>query len=41
MRELILMMRVYKYMLDNAVDENVYTALKDVKFEYDMYHQGK
>ena len=41
MRELILMMRVYKYMLDNAVDENVYTAIKDVKFEYDMYHQGK
>ena len=41
MRELILLMRVYKYMLDNDVDENVYTAIKDVKFEYDMYHQGK
>ncbi len=40
MRELIVMMRVYKYLLDNNIDSNVYTAIKDVKFDYDMYHQG-
>ena len=39
MRELILMMRVYKYLLDNNIDANVYSAIKDVKFDYDMYHQ--
>ena len=41
MRELIVMMRVYKYLLDNNIDSNVYTAIKDVKFDYDMYHQGE
>ena len=41
MRELILLMRVYKYILDNNIDKNVYSAIKDVKFEYDMYHQGE
>ena len=41
MRELILLMRVYKYILDNNIDKNVYSALKDVKFDYDMYHQGE
>ena len=39
MRELILMMRVYKHLLDNNIDNNVYSAIKDVKFDYDMYHQ--
>ena len=39
MRELVLMMRVYKYLLDNNIDANVYSAIKDVKFDYDMYHQ--
>ncbi|MBQ9462647.1 MAG: BACON domain-containing protein [Bacteroidales bacterium] len=41
MRELILLMRVYKYLLDNNIDKNVYSAIKDVKFDYDMYHQGE
>ena len=40
MRELILLMRIYKYLLDNNIDKNVYSAIKDVKFDYDMYHQG-
>ena len=39
MRELILMMRFYKYLLDNNIDKNVYSAVKDVKFDYDMYAQ--
>ena len=39
MRELILLMRVYKYLLDNNIDQNVYSAIKDVRFDYDMYAQ--
>ena len=39
MRELILLMRFYKYLLDNNIDQNVYSAVKDVKFDYDMYGQ--
>ncbi len=41
MRELIILARVYKYMLDNDINDNVYTALKDVQFDFDMYHQEK
>ena len=40
MRELIILMRIYKYLLDNNVDANVYDALKDQKFDFDMYAQG-
>ena len=39
MRELILMMRLYKYLLDNNIDSNVYSAIQNIKFDYDMYHQ--
>ena len=39
MRELILLLRFYKYLLDNNIDQNVYSAVKDVKFDYDMYAQ--
>ncbi|MBQ6762583.1 MAG: BACON domain-containing protein [Bacteroidales bacterium] len=39
MRELILLMRFYKYLLDNNIDQNVYSAIKDVQFDYDMYAQ--
>jgi len=39
MRELIIMARIYKYILNNNITKNVYSAIKDVKFEYDMYHQ--
>ncbi len=41
MRELYLLARVYQYILDNDITENVYTALKDQKFDFDMYHQGE
>ncbi len=37
MRELVVLMRIYKYLLDNNIDKNVYSAIKDVKFDYDMY----
>ena len=40
MRELIIMMRIYKYILDNNIDANVYDAIKDQKFDFDMYAQG-
>ena len=40
MRELIVLMRIYKYILDNNIDANVYDALKDQKFDFDMYDQG-
>ena len=39
MRELIILARIYKYILDNNIKTNVYDAIKDVKFDYDMYHQ--
>ena len=39
MRELILLLRFYKYLLDNNIDQNVYSAVKDVRFDYDMYAQ--
>ncbi len=41
MRELYILARVYKYILDNDITENVYTALKDQQFDFDMYHQGE
>ncbi len=41
MRELLIVARVYKYLLDNNVDANVYDAIKDVKFDYDLYGQDK
>ncbi len=40
MRELLVLMRIYKYLLDNNVNENVYDALKDQKFDFDLYNQG-
>ena len=40
MRELIILMRIYKYILDNNIDQNVYDAIKDQKFDFDMYDQG-
>ena len=41
MRELYVLARAYKYILDNDITENVYTALKDQQFDFDMYHQGE
>ena len=39
MRELIVLARIYKYILDNNIKTNVWDAIKDVKFDFDMYHQ--
>ena len=40
MRELLIAARIYKYLLDNDIDSNVYDAIKDVKFDFDLYNQG-
>ena len=40
MRELLVLMRIYKYILDNNIDQNVYDALKDQQFDFDLYDQG-
>jgi hypothetical protein len=37
MRELLVLMRIYKYLLDNNIEENVYTAIKDKKFDFWLY----
>ena len=39
MRELLVLMRIYKYLLDNDIDSNVYSAIKDKKFDFDLYNQ--
>ena len=41
MREFYILARVYEYILDNNITENVYTALKDQQFDFDMYHQNE
>ena len=38
MRELLIVARIYKYLLDNNIDSNVYDAIKDVKFDYSLYY---
>ena len=40
MREFLILARFYKYLLDNNITENVYTAVKDQKFDFDLYNQG-
>ena len=37
MRELMVLMRIYKDILDNGVNDKVYTALKDKTFSFDLY----
>ena len=37
MREFLILARFYKYLLDNSITENVYTAVKDQKFDFDLY----
>ena len=37
MRELLIAARFYKYLLDNNITENVYDAVKNVKFSFDLY----
>ena len=41
MRELLVLMRIYKYLLDNNIDSNVYTAIQGQKFDFDLYGEGK
>ncbi|MBR6933181.1 MAG: BACON domain-containing protein, partial [Bacteroidales bacterium] len=40
MRELLVLMRIYKYLLDNNVDTNVYSALKNQRFDFDLYGES-
>ena len=40
MRELLVLMRIYKYLLDNNVDQNVYSAIKDQRFDFDLYGES-
>jgi hypothetical protein len=40
MRELLILARIYKSLLDNNIESNVYTYLKDKKFSFDLYNQG-
>jgi hypothetical protein len=37
MRELLVLMRIYKYLLDNNIEENVYSAIKDKQFDFWLY----
>ena len=40
MRELLVVARLYKHLLDNNVDANVYDAIKDKKFDYALYYKN-
>ena len=40
MRVFLVMARFYKHLLDNNIENNVYTALQNVKIDYDLYGQG-
>ncbi len=40
MREFLVLCRIYKYLLDNNINSNVYDALKDQKFDFDLYKQA-
>ena len=37
MRELMVLMRIYKDLLDNNINDNVYTAIKDKQYSFDLY----
>ena len=37
MRMFLISIRFYKYLLDNNITSNVYDAVKDVNFDYDLY----
>ena len=41
MRELLVLMRIYKYLLDNGIDSNVVTALQGKMFDFDLYGQSQ
>ena len=37
MRELLIAARIYKYILDNNIEENVYDAIKNAKVDFALY----
>ena len=37
MREMLILMRIYKDLLDNNINSNVYTAIKDKAYSFDLY----
>ena len=39
MREFLILARVYKYIVDNNITSNVYDAIKDQKFDFELYNQ--
>ena len=41
MREFLIAARIFKYILDNDITENVYDAIKNQKFSYDLYGSEK
>lgn len=41
MREFLIAARIFKYILDNDITENVYDAIKDQKFSFDLYGSEK
>ncbi len=41
MREFLIAARIFKYILDNDITSNVYDAIKDVKFSFDLYGSEK
>lgn len=41
MREFLIAARIFKYILDNDITTNVYDAIKDAKFSFDLYGSEK
>lgn len=41
MREFLITARIFKYILDNDITSNVYDAIKDQKFSFDLYGSEK
>jgi len=41
MREFLIIARIFKYILDNDITSNVYDAIKDQKFSFDLYGSEK
>ena len=37
MREMLILMRIYKDLLDNNINSKVYTAIKDKTYSFDLY----
>ena len=37
LRELLICARIYKYLLDNNINDNVYSAIENVTVDYALY----